>query len=57
MPFNVKLGKARKKVEFSSLFGEDWKTLLHCLPSKLSSCQPEKFSSIVEKLWKVISFI
>ena len=57
IPFTVRIGKASKKrkVEFSSLLGEDRKKLLAtCLPTKLSYCQPEMFSSKVVDLWKVI---
>lgn len=54
VPFTVRLGKAGKKVEFSSLLGEDRKKL-QALPTKLSYCQPENFSSEVVKLWKVIT--
>ena len=53
VPFTIRIGKTSKKIEFSSLLGEDRKKLLNELPSKLSYCQPEEFSSKVEKLWKV----
>ena len=43
IPFTVRIGKASKKAEFSSLLGEDRKKLLHALPTKLSYCQPESF--------------
>ena len=52
IPFTVRIGKANKKVEFSSVLVEDRKKLLHALPTKLSYCQPEMFSSKVVDLWK-----
>ena len=53
VPFTIRTDKTNKKIEFSSLLGEDRKKLLNELPPKLSYCQPEEFSSKVKKLWKV----
>ena len=53
VPFTIRTDKTSKKIEFSSLLGEDRKKLLNELPPKLSYCQPEEFSSKVKKLWKV----
>jgi len=53
VPFTVQVGTTNKKLEFSSLLGGERKKLLADLPSKLWSCQPQKFSSKVENLWKV----
>lgn len=51
--FTIRPGKNVKCFEFTSLMGKEKVKLLQELPDKLSGCQPDEFSSIVIKIWKV----
>lgn len=51
--FAVRPGKTVTAFEFTSLMGKEKVKLLQNLPEKLSGCQPDEFSSVVQKIWKV----
>lgn len=51
--FKITPGKTTKSFESTSLMGKEKVKLLQRLPDKLSGCQPDKFCSVVKKIWKV----
>ena len=52
--FNLFMNKSNE-FDFTSLMGTEKIKLLDNLPDRLNDCQPEKFSSLVQKIWKVQS--
>ena len=42
--------------DFTSLMGTEKVKLLDNLPNKLNDCKPEKFCSLVQKIWNVKEF-
>lgn len=49
--FNIFIKK--EGFDFTSLVGDDKKTLLNKLPDKLCTCQPLNYYAVVQQIWKV----